>query len=170
VLPGLAHRTVRCATGLCPVHHRIVSGAPGKNDFKLVTFGKIRGRSAIIHRTVRCASGATVICAQRSTLQSKQCKSDVRAAVRGAPDCPVSHRTVRCHMRTKTSNGRPAPSPNGRMPWRHTGHCPVAHRTVRCAHRQQTSLTATILLVAINTTPTGHFKVWEPKQHSKSFS
>jgi hypothetical protein len=29
---------------------------------------------------------------------------------------------------------------------------------------------ATIWLVAINTTPTGHFKVWEPKQHSKSYS
>jgi hypothetical protein len=25
-------------------------------------------------------------------------------------------------------------------------------------------------LRAINTTPTGHFKVWEPKQHSKSYS
>ena len=30
--------------------------------------------------------------------------------------------------------------------------------------------TATIWLVAINTTPTGHFKVWEPKQNSKSYS
>jgi hypothetical protein len=46
----------------------------------------------------------------------------------------------------------------------------AAHRTVRCAHRQQPSQTATIWLVAINTTPTGHFKVWEPKQHSKSYS
>jgi hypothetical protein len=42
--------------------------------------------------------------------------------------------------------------------------------TIWCAHRQQTSPTATIWLVAINTTPTGHFKVWEPKQHSKSYS
>jgi hypothetical protein len=84
----------------------------------------------VCHRTVWCASGATVIYAQRSTLQSKQCKSDVRAADRGAPDCPVSHQTVRCHMRTKTSNGRPAPSPNKRMPWRHTGHCLVVHRTL----------------------------------------
>jgi hypothetical protein len=25
-------------------------------------------------------------------------------------------------------------------------------------------------MVAINTTPTGHFMVWEPKQHSKSSS
>jgi hypothetical protein len=62
----------------------------------------------VYHRTVRCTSGATVICVQRSTLQSEQCNLDVRAdGQRGtglsgvAPDCPVSHRTVRCHMRTK---------------------------------------------------------------------
>jgi hypothetical protein len=73
------------------------------------------------HRTVRCASGATAICAQRSTLQSEQCNSDVRAeSQRGtrlsgvAPDCPVPHED-------KASNGRPAPSPNGRMTWRHNG-------------------------------------------------
>jgi hypothetical protein len=35
-----------------------------------------------------------------------------------APDCPVPHED-------KASNGRPTPSPNGRMTWRHTGHCPV---------------------------------------------
>jgi hypothetical protein len=44
------------------------------------------------------------------------------------------------------------------------------HRTVRCALRQQPSPTATFRLVAINTTPTGHFKGREPKQHSKSSS
>jgi hypothetical protein len=65
--------------------------------------------------------------------------------IRCAPDCLVPHED-------RASNGRPAPSPNGRMTWRRTGHCPVAHRTVRCAHRQQTSPTATIWLVAINTT------------------
>jgi hypothetical protein len=72
-----------------------------------------------------------------------------------ALDCPVPHED-------KASNGRPAPCPNGRMTWRHTGHCPVAHRTIRCAHRQQTSPMATILLVAINTTPTSHFKGGSP--------
>jgi hypothetical protein len=124
----------------------------------------------VCHRTVRCTSGATATYVQRSTLQSEQYKSDVRADGQSgtglsgvAPDCPVPHKD-------KASNGRPAPSPNRRMTWRHTGHCPVAHRTVRCAHRQQTSLTATFWMVAINTTPTGHFKVWEPRQHSKSSS
>jgi hypothetical protein len=105
---------------------------------------------------------------------SEQCSTVNAAEVRAVgqrgtglsgvtPDCPVPHED-------KSSNGRPAPSPNGRMTWWHTGHCPVVHRTVRCAHRQQPSPTATIWLVAINTTPTGHFKGGEPKQHYKSSS
>jgi hypothetical protein len=72
-----------------------------------------------------------------------------------ASDCPVPHED-------KASNGRPAPSPNDKMMWRRTGHCPVAHWTVRCAHRQQTSPTATIWLVAINTTPTGTSRCGSP--------
>jgi hypothetical protein len=62
-----------------------------------------------------------------------------------APDCPMPHED-------KASTGRPTPSPNDTMTWRRTGHYLVAHRTVRCAHRQQPSPTATIWLVAINTT------------------
>jgi hypothetical protein len=106
------------------------SGAPGRINLQLFTFGFLRRSSAIIHRTVRCTSGATATCAQRSTLQSEQWNSDVRAASqRGTglsgvpPDCPVPHED-------KASNGRPAPSPNGRMTWRRTGHCSVAHRTL----------------------------------------
>jgi hypothetical protein len=103
---------------------------------------------------------------------SEQCSTVIAAEVRAvgqrgtglsgvAPDCPVPHED-------KASNGRLAPRPNRRMMWPHTGHCPVAHWTVRCAHRQQTSSTATFWMVAINTTPTGHFNGWESKQHSKS--
>jgi hypothetical protein len=115
---------------------------------------------SMYHRTVWCTSGATGICAQRPTLTDEQCSTVTRQKseqkVRGAPDCLVLHED-------KASNGRPAPSPNDRVTWRRTGHYPVAHRTVRCAHSQQTSPTATIWLVAINTTPTDHFKVWEPE-------
>jgi hypothetical protein len=139
------------------------------NQLKLFTFGFLRRTSAIIHRTVRCASGATAICAQWLTLQSEQCNSECQSKSQRAtglygatPNCPVRQEDI-------ASNGRPAPSPNGRMTWRRTGHCPVAHRTVRCALCQQTSPTAIFWLVAINTTPTSHFSVWEPKQHSKSF-
>ena len=122
-------------TEQCPVAHRTVR-CTRVNQLKLLSFGFPRRRSAIIHRTVRCTSGATAICAQRSTLQSEQCNSDVRAdGQRGtglsgvASDCPVPHED-------KASNGQPAPSPNDKMMWRRTGHCPVAHQTVRCAHRQ----------------------------------
>jgi hypothetical protein len=108
------------------------------------------------HQTVRCTSGAMTIYVQRSTLTDEQCITVTLQKVRRAPDCPVPHED-------KASNGRPAPSPNDRMTWRRTGHCPVAHRNVRCAHRQQPSPMATIWLVAINTTPTSHFKVWESK-------
>jgi hypothetical protein len=97
---------------------------------------------------------------------SEQCSTMIVAEVRAvgqrgtglsgvALNCPMPHKD-------KASNGRSAPSPNGRMTWRHTGHCPVAHRTVRCGHRQQTSPTATFWMVAINTTPTGHFKRVSP--------
>jgi hypothetical protein len=147
-----------------------LSGAPGMIGLKLFSFGFSRRSSAIIHRTVRCATGATATCAQRSTLQSEQCNSICQSrSQRGTglsgvtPDCPVPHED-------KASNGRPAPSPNGRMTWRRTGHCPVAHWTVRCAHRQQPSPKATIWLVAIKTTPNSHFKKREPKKHSKSSS
>jgi hypothetical protein len=140
------------------------------NQLKLFTFRFPRRTSAIIYRTVRWRTGLSGVLAEQrlSTRNDRLCKvnsgfQNVRAEVRGAPDCPVP-------QEDKASNGRPAPSPNGRMMWRCTGHCPVAHRTVRCALRQQTSPTAIFWLVAINTTPTGLFKVWEPKQHSKSSS
>jgi hypothetical protein len=165
----------------CPVCHWTVSGVPPDSvrctrEERLLTLqlwvsqAQLRYNSPncpVHHRTVRCASGATAICAQRSTLTMNSAEQYTRQKseqkIRGAPDCPVPHED-------KASNGRPAPSPNGRMTWRHNGHCPVAHRTVRCAQRQQPSPTATYWLVVINTTPTGHFKVREPKQHSKSSS
>jgi hypothetical protein len=154
----------------CLVHHRTVSGAPGRIDLKLFSFRFLRRSSAIIHRTVRWSTRLSGVPAEQqlSVRNGRLCKVNStnqmsEQTVRGAPDCPVPHED-------KASNGRPAPSPNERMTWWHTGHCPVAHRTVRCAHRQQTSPTATFWMVAINTMPTGHFKDGEPKQHSKSSS
>jgi hypothetical protein len=142
VCPGLAHQTVRCTTGQCPVHQ----GESAQTLQLRVSQAQLRYNSPdylVCHRTVRCTSGATAICTQRSTLQSEQCNSDVRAEGQRStglsgvtPDCPVPHED-------KASNGRPAPGPNDKMTWRRTGHCPMAHRTVRCAHRLQTSPTAT---------------------------
>jgi hypothetical protein len=165
VLPGLAHRTVRCTREDRPqtLQLRVSQAQLHYNSLDCL----------VGHRTIWCASGATTNCATVDSY-NEQCSTMNAAEVRAvgkrgtrlsgvAPDCPVPHED-------KASNGRPAPSPNGRMTWRHTGHYPVAHRTVRCAHRQQTFPTATFWMVAIYTTPTGHFKVWEPNQHSKSSS
>jgi hypothetical protein len=109
------------------------------------------------HRIVRCTSGATATCAQRSTLQKwtvqRRCQNR----------WSEGHRTVRCRMRTKHPTV-------DQLQALTTGWRGGAPDTVRCTHRQQPSPTTTIWLVAINTTPTGHFKVWESKQHSKSFS
>jgi hypothetical protein len=116
----------------CPVCHRTVSGAPGRIDFKLFTFGFPMRTSAIIHRTVRWASGATVICAQWSTLTVNSAAQWTRQKseqlVRGAPDYPVSHRTVRCHMRTK-------PPTVDQLQALTSGWRDGAPDTVRCAHR-----------------------------------
>jgi hypothetical protein len=120
VCPSLVHRTVWCATGQCPVHQGESAQTPRLRDFQ----PQLRYNSPdclVCHRTVRYTSGATAICVQRSTLQSEQCNSDVRAeGQRGTglsgvtPDCPVPHED-------KASNGRPAPTLTNRMTWRCTG-------------------------------------------------
>jgi hypothetical protein len=121
--PGLVHRTIRC---------------PGPYDFKLATFGFQKRRSAIIHRTVRCATGRSGALAEQrlanatvdsnGRLQREQWRTvhaEVRAAIRGAPDCPVPHEdkapTVET-ARTLTVGWRG---------WR-TRHCPVRPSTATC--------------------------------------
>jgi hypothetical protein len=74
VCPGLAHRTVRCATGQCPVHQ----GESAQTPQLLVSQAQLRYNSSdcpVCHQTVRCTSGATTTCAQRSTLTDEQCNS-----------------------------------------------------------------------------------------------
>jgi hypothetical protein len=95
------------------------------ND-ELATFGKIRGRSAIIHWTVRCASGAmatsraTVDCnAFNARLRAQRIEHAQLAHRTVYRTCPVHHRTAqRPHLsELQRSN------PNGLLTW-------LAHRTV----------------------------------------
>jgi hypothetical protein len=81
VCPGLAHRTVRCATGQCPVCHRTVSGALGPYSLKLAILGFLMARSAIIHRTVRCDSGATAT-SRNGRLQKLKIRATVKNSAR----------------------------------------------------------------------------------------
>jgi hypothetical protein len=75
VCPGLAHRTIRCATGLCPVHQ-------DRTTPNSLASGFLQRRSAIIHRTVRCATGATA--SQRNGRLQRYSARTVRAEVRAA--------------------------------------------------------------------------------------
>jgi hypothetical protein len=172
-LPGLAHRTVRCTTGQCPVHQgRLTSILHSRVSFRRTPLN-FTGLSGAPPDCPVCQRSngylrAMVDSERDSTVNSERDRSQSRSqkgtGLSGAPpDSPVTHED-------KASNGRPAPSPNGRMTWR-TGHCPMAHQTLSGAPiASSLSPTAISCLVAINTTPTGHFKVWESKQHSKSSS
>jgi hypothetical protein len=146
VCPGLAHRTVLCATGQCPVHQ----GESAQTPQLRVSQAQLRYNSPdcpVCHRTVRCATGLSGVPPDcpvhqgsngylRATVDydHKQYRTVNAAEVRAAgqrgtrlsgvtPDCLVPHED-------KASNGQPAPSPNDKMMWRHTRHCPVAHRTL----------------------------------------
>jgi hypothetical protein len=57
--------------------------------------------------------------------------------------CPVRHRTVRCHKKTKLQRS----NPNGWVTW-------LAHRTVRCAHRQQPPSTVELVVEGYKYPPT----------------
>jgi hypothetical protein len=154
----------------CPVCHRTVSGAPGRIDLKLLSFGFLRHSSAIIHRTVRWATRLYGVPAEQqlSARNGRLWQWTVQHSDRSRSQSSWSegHRTVRCRMRTKPPTVNQLQALTGG--WRGGTPDTVQWRTGQ--HRQQTSPTATFWMVAINTTPTGHFKVGEPKQHSKSSS
>jgi hypothetical protein len=106
VSPGLAHRTVRCTTGQCPVHQGLQLRTAHLREF----WEPLRYNSPdcpVAHRTVRCASGATATSRQRSYVEGIKCatvRARVRAEPDGAPnskqylsgappDCPVAQKT-----------------------------------------------------------------------------
>jgi hypothetical protein len=88
VCPGLAHRTVRCATGQCPVHQGLQLRTAHLREF----WRPLRYKSPdcpVAHRTVRCASGATATSTPTVACNSIQCATvrvDVRLVPEGAPD------------------------------------------------------------------------------------
>jgi hypothetical protein len=89
-------------------------------EAELATFGKFRGRSAIIHRTVRCASGATATSRQRSTataFNALQCAPESEHAQLAHRTvyrtCPVHHRTAQRPHQSELQRS----NPNGRMTW-----------------------------------------------------
>jgi hypothetical protein len=135
-------------------------------------------RSAKIHRTVWCTpdclvyTGLSGVPAEQRLLRANgHLQTDLMRA-RSAQKTgtrepahrtlysayPVRHRTSRRAQQSELQRSEP----NGLLTWLAHRTVSGAHRTVRCAHRQQPSPAATFWLVAINTTPTGHFKRGSP--------
>jgi hypothetical protein len=116
VCPGLAHRTVRCATGQCPVCHRTVSGAPLDNvrcsrglHAELLTFGKIQRRSTIIHRTVRCTPDS-VRCPREERLCNSPASRNCSAIIHRTVWCTPEQRLLRAngHLQAHLMRARSA--------------------------------------------------------------
>jgi hypothetical protein len=116
--PGLAHQTVRCATGQCPVHqgrstqtlHLRVFGAPARYNSP---------DCPVCHQTVRCTSRATTI-ERNGQLQWSPANANSARTVRAEPEqrqkahrtvnsaCPVRHRTVRCPKMSELQRSKPS--------------------------------------------------------------
>jgi hypothetical protein len=93
--PGLAHRTVWCATGQCPVHQGTSARTPHlRENQRVLRYNSpdcpVSHRTVSgAHRTVRCASGATATSRATVDCNRIQCaivRAEVRARVGGAPD------------------------------------------------------------------------------------
>jgi hypothetical protein len=93
--PGLAHRTVRCATGQCPVHQGTRSQTHYLREFpRALHYNSpdcpVSHRTVSdAHRTVRCASRATTTSRATVDCNRIQCatmRAEVRARAGGAPD------------------------------------------------------------------------------------
>jgi hypothetical protein len=142
----------------------------------------------------RSKKSPSVLPADCLCVEHRTVRWHTRLSIAHTPDCPVhqgtatqrlvpggtrreDHRTVRCEDQTIWC-GKPA-APTVTCSDRTTSRCtgqatmryPVHHRTVLCAAESISfSPTALFVLGAINTPPTGHFHVGEPKRHTKAYS
>jgi hypothetical protein len=129
---------------------------PKALQVKLVTFGKILRRSAIIHRTVRCTPDCPVYTGQCLVLQGTVPQElasfgNSQWLVRyNSPDMSGVHRTVRCDNRAtdisaptatySALNARQRAQKSGTPILAHRtlySTCPVRHRTSRRAQKTE---------------------------------
>jgi hypothetical protein len=105
VCPGLAHRTVRCSTGQCPVAHRTVWCASGATTTSAPTVACNSIKCATVRAEVRHAlegapdslqdlSGAPPDCPVAQKTEAPTVRIQRLGDVAGAPDCPVRHATA----------------------------------------------------------------------------
>jgi hypothetical protein len=159
---GLAHRTVRCATGQCPVHQGTPSQTRHLREnpealrynspdcpvpqeraaLELASFGNLLRYNSPdmsgVHRTVRWASGATTTSHQRSpagAFNARQKRAEVWHARDGAPDTLQYLSGV--HRTARRAQKSEAPTVESQRPGDVAGALDMSgvHRTVRCTIR-----------------------------------
>jgi hypothetical protein len=118
---GLVHRTVRCATGQCPVHQ----DHTGSKQPLSVFAGALRYNSSDypVGRRAKAIQHATVN-SDRWTVSNNATQKSEQQSQRGTG----WHRTVQCRKRTKPPTVDRAPDPNGWVTWRRTGQPTVLVR------------------------------------------
>jgi hypothetical protein len=128
VCPSLAHWTVQCATGQCPVHQGLQLRTAHLREFW-------RPLCYNSPDSVRWRTGLSGVPAQQRLLRANGRLQKALNALQCAPESEQSqmaHRTLNsaCPVAQKTE--APRSESNGQVTWQ-------AHRTVRCAMRQQPS-------------------------------
>jgi hypothetical protein len=134
VCPGLVHRTVRCATGQCPVHQggrsqtRYLRKFPKALHYNSPDCPVSHQTVSGAHRTVRCASGSNGYYDANGHLQRHLIRYSARQS-----QSTRGRRTGQSTVPVRCTTGQPgdptSQSSNGR----------TGRRTVRCARRQQPS-------------------------------
>jgi hypothetical protein len=112
-------------------------------QLKLVTFGKIQRRSAIIHRTVRCTPDS-VRCSREERPQELASFRNLQRLVHyNSPDMSGVHRTIRCDNGATDISAPTATCSalNARQRAQKSGTPILAHRTLysTCLVRHRTS-------------------------------
>jgi hypothetical protein len=134
-LSGEPPDSVRCTRGLQP---------------KLVTFGKIQRRFAIIHRTVRCTPDSVRCSKEEQPQELASFGKPQRLLCYNSPDMSGVHRTVRCNCGAtaisaptttcSAFNARQRAQKSGTPILAHRtlyNTCPVRHRTSRRAQKTE---------------------------------
>jgi hypothetical protein len=116
----MAHRTVRCAIGHCPVRQPRQQTV-GVRPLELCLVGP--PGCPMVHRT--------------SPVHCPLCHP--RVLCPGAPDCPVNYSGVPQRIPEGVEFSLEFPGAPDIVRWC-TGHCLVVHRTVRCARPGSTSV------------------------------
>jgi hypothetical protein len=108
VCPGLAHRTVRCATGQCPVHQGLQLRTAQLREFwrplrynspdcpvKHQRVSGVLAEQRLLHANGRLQKALNALKCAPESGQRRVAHRTLNSA------CPVHHRTVRCPRRQK---------------------------------------------------------------------